>query len=97
MDKGAGLNGNMIKDQAAGLDGDVTEDEPAGLDGNMTKDEPDGDINKDEPEVTHRYEEGFKQVQLARYTVPYHYQERLAMHLKKLKAEDTITGKSEFN
>ena len=62
-DKGAGLNGNMIKDQGAGLDGNVTEDEPAGPDGNKTKDEPDGDVNKDEPEVKHRYEEGFKQVQ----------------------------------
>ena len=34
-----------------------------------------------------RYEDGFKSVQPARYPVPYHYQERLATHLKKLEGE----------
>ena len=37
-----------------------------------------------------RYKDGFKPVQRARYPVPYHYQERLATHLMKLKAEDVI-------
>ena len=37
-----------------------------------------------------RYEDGFKPVQLARYPVPYHYQERLAIHLRKLEAEGVV-------
>jgi hypothetical protein len=41
-------------------------------------------------EVKLRYEDGFKPVQPARYPVPYHYQERLATNLRKLKAEDVI-------
>jgi hypothetical protein len=41
-------------------------------------------------ELKLRYEEGFKPVPPARYPVPYHYQERLATHLKKLEAEDVI-------
>ena len=41
-------------------------------------------------EVKLRYEEGFKPVQPARYSVPYHYQERLEVHLKKLENEGVI-------
>jgi hypothetical protein len=41
-------------------------------------------------EVRLRYEEGFKLVQPARYQVPYHYQERLEVHLKKLEKEGVI-------
>ena len=41
-------------------------------------------------EVRLRYEEGFKPVQPARYQVPYHYQERLEVHLKKLEKEGVI-------
>ena len=37
-----------------------------------------------------KYEAGFKAVQPARYPVPYHYQERLATHLKKLEKEGVI-------
>ena len=38
-------------------------------------------------EVELRYKDGFKLVQPARYPVPYHYQERMATHLRKLEAE----------
>ena len=37
-----------------------------------------------------KYEAGFKVVQPARYPVPYHYQERLATHLRKLEKEGVI-------
>ena len=37
-----------------------------------------------------KYEDGFKPVQPARYPVPYHYQERLATHLRKLEAEGVV-------
>jgi len=42
------------------------------------------------PPVELRYEAGFKPVQPARYPVPYHYQERLATHLRKLEKEGVI-------
>ena len=35
-------------------------------------------------------EDGCKPVQPARYPVPYHYQERLATHLRKLEAEGVV-------
>ena len=38
-------------------------------------------------EVKLRYEDRLKPVKPARYPVPYHYQERLAKHLKKLEGE----------
>ena len=37
-----------------------------------------------------KYEARFKEVQPACYPVPYHYQERLATHLRKLEAEGLI-------
>jgi hypothetical protein len=37
-----------------------------------------------------KYKDGFKSVQPARYPVPYHYQERLATHLRKLEAEGVV-------
>ena len=37
-----------------------------------------------------QYEAGFRAVQPARYPVPYHYQERLTTHLKKLKKEGVV-------
>ena len=40
--------------------------------------------------VEQKYEAGFKAVQPARYPVPYHYQERLATHLRKLEKEGVI-------
>ena len=40
--------------------------------------------------VEFKYEDRFKPVQLARYPVPYHYQERLATHLRKLEAEGMV-------
>ena len=38
-----------------------------------------------------KYMAGFKVVQPAHYLVPYHYQERLATHLIKLKKDGVIT------
>ena len=38
-----------------------------------------------------KYMAGFKAVQPAHYPVPYHYQERLATHLIKLKKDGVIT------
>ena len=40
--------------------------------------------------VTLQYESGFKPTQPPRLPVPYHYQERVAAHLRKLKSEDII-------
>ena len=40
--------------------------------------------------VEFKYKDRFKPVQLARYPVPYHYQERLATHLRKLEAEGMV-------
>ena len=37
-----------------------------------------------------KFEDRFKPVQPARYPVPYHYQERLATHLRKLEAEGVV-------
>ena len=37
-----------------------------------------------------QYEAGFKPVQPARYPVPYHYQERLATHQRRLEAEGVV-------
>ena len=41
-------------------------------------------------EVELRYEEGSKPFQPARYSVPHHYQERLATHLRKLEAKGAV-------
>ena len=37
-----------------------------------------------------QYEPGFRPIQPPRHPVPYHYQDRVATHLRKLKAEDII-------
>ena len=40
--------------------------------------------------VVLQYEENFKPIQPPRYPVPYHYQEKIAEHLRKLKKEGVI-------
>ena len=42
------------------------------------------------PPVQLQYEPGFRPTQPAHYPVPYHYQDRLGVHLKKLTKEDII-------
>ena len=37
-----------------------------------------------------KFKDRFKPVQPARYPVPYHYQERLVTHLRKLEAEGVV-------